>query len=62
MQIDVCDICLNGIIRYGGERYRYKTEKFFNGKWHKCDICSDCLEKLRIAAKDRKINSKESEE
>ena len=54
MQIEVCDICLNKIVRHGGQHFRYKTEKLFNGKWHECDICYDCLEKLRKTAEDKK--------
>ncbi len=54
MQIDLCDLCLNRIDRRGGRRFRYKTDSFFNGKWQECDVCYDCLEKLRKAVEDRK--------
>ena len=54
MKIELCDLCLNRIERIGGKCFRYKTEKFFNGKWQECDICYNCLEKLRKAVEDRK--------
>lgn len=54
MQIDLCDLCLNRIESHGGKHIRYKTERFFNGKWQECDICYTCIEKLRKAVEDRK--------